>query len=244
MLGVSRGTLRTALQRLEASGEIVRRQGSGTFVGRVATPTAFVEGLERLEPYSMLARRRGVELGVRDVTIERSPIGAEVGRRFDLPPETVAPHISRVVLANGEPAAFMADVVHPDVPLPGEPALRRALERGAMILDVLLEQDVPIAFATTRVMPRLITPRERVGQLFGIRRTTALLELDETIHITSGEVVHHSRDLFAPGGMDLHVVRGLDAEGPAQINPAPDAGPAGRRRTRSGPRDPAPPQPA
>ena len=29
-LGISRGTLRTALQRLEESGEIVRRQGSGT----------------------------------------------------------------------------------------------------------------------------------------------------------------------------------------------------------------------
>jgi GntR family transcriptional regulator len=126
----------------------------------------------------------------------------------------------------------MADVVRPDIPLPADAALRRALERGAMILDVLLEQEVPIAFATTRVMPRLITPRERVGQLFGVRRTTAVLELDETIHITSGEVVHHSRDLFGPGGMNLHVVRGLDAEGPAQVNPAPVAGPAGRRRTR------------
>src|SRR5918997_1034903 len=63
-LGISRGTLRTALQRLEETGEIVRRQGSGTYVGRAASPTAFVEGLERLEPYSMLARRRGVELGV------------------------------------------------------------------------------------------------------------------------------------------------------------------------------------
>src|SRR6516165_1623628 len=51
MLGVSRGTLRSALQRLEESGEIVRRQGSGTFVGRSAVPTAFGERLERLEPY-------------------------------------------------------------------------------------------------------------------------------------------------------------------------------------------------
>src|SRR5215467_12163114 len=50
MLGVSRGTLRSALQRLEESGEIVRRQGSGTFVGRMAVPTAFGERLERLEP--------------------------------------------------------------------------------------------------------------------------------------------------------------------------------------------------
>ena len=30
MLGVSRGTLRTALERLEDTGEITRRQGSGT----------------------------------------------------------------------------------------------------------------------------------------------------------------------------------------------------------------------
>ena len=43
---------------------------------------------------------------------------------------------------------------------------------------------------------------------------------EETIHVTSGEVVHHSRDLFGPGGMDLHVVRALDVERPAQINPA------------------------
>src|SRR4051795_172560 len=55
MLGVSRGTLRTALQRLEETGEIVRRQGGGTFVGRVATPTAFVEGLGRPGAYPTLA---------------------------------------------------------------------------------------------------------------------------------------------------------------------------------------------
>src|SRR5918993_5738150 len=45
-LGVSRGTLRTALRRLEESGEIVRRQGSGTYVGRATSPT-LDEGLEK-----------------------------------------------------------------------------------------------------------------------------------------------------------------------------------------------------
>ena len=60
-LGISRGTLRTALRRLEESGEIVRRQGSGTYVGR-ATSTSLDEGLEKLVSYSELARRRGVKL--------------------------------------------------------------------------------------------------------------------------------------------------------------------------------------
>jgi GntR family transcriptional regulator len=234
MLGVSRGTLRTALQRLEHTGEIVRRQGSGTFVGRVATPTAFVEGLERLEPYSMLARRRGVKLGVRNVEIEERPIGPHVGAKFELAPETVLQHVSRLVLAGGEPAAYMTDVVHPSIALPSATALRRAFERGEMIMDVMLAQGVPIAFATTRVLPRLITPRDDIGRLFGATRTTAVLELEETIHVTSGEVVHHSRDLFGPGGMDLHVVRALDVERPAQVNPVGgENGPARRSGGRA-----------
>src|SRR5579863_3243950 len=77
MLGVSRGTLRSALERLENRGEIIRRQGSGTFVGRLSAPGALGERLERLEPYSSLAARRGLRLTCRDMLIERRPVGAE-----------------------------------------------------------------------------------------------------------------------------------------------------------------------
>src|SRR3984957_5467270 len=77
MLGISRGTLRSALGRLEESGEIVRRQGSGTFVGRMAVPTAFGERLERLEPYSSVAQRRGLELTTRALRMERRAGGGE-----------------------------------------------------------------------------------------------------------------------------------------------------------------------
>src|SRR3954454_16731020 len=69
-LGVSRGTLRTALRRLEQTGEIVRRQGSGTFVGRIDGTGAVQGGLERLESSGWLASRRGLRLGVRHLHIE------------------------------------------------------------------------------------------------------------------------------------------------------------------------------
>src|SRR5215211_4126707 len=75
-LGISRGTLRTALRRLEESGEIVRRQGSGTYVGR-ASQSALDEGLEKLISYSKLASQRGVDIEVGELTIERRPLGKE-----------------------------------------------------------------------------------------------------------------------------------------------------------------------
>ena len=78
-LGVSRGTLRLALERLESNGEVNRRQGSGTFVGRVAMPAAFSEGLEVLESYASLARRQGERLTARDIS-DRAGANARLRR--------------------------------------------------------------------------------------------------------------------------------------------------------------------
>src|SRR4029453_15274674 len=88
-LGISRGTLRTALQRLEDTGEIVRRQGSGTYVGRAAS-TSLDEGLEKLVSYSELARQRGVKLELGDLSVEERPLRPETAEIFSLPSETAA----------------------------------------------------------------------------------------------------------------------------------------------------------
>jgi GntR family transcriptional regulator len=219
MLGVSRGTLRTALQRLESSGEIVRRQGSGTFVGRVARPVGFREGLERLESYASLARRRGVALDSRDLAIERIALDAEVAGRLGVEPGTETTRISRVVLADGEALALMVDTVHPAVKLPSEPRLRRAFERGDMVLDVLLAAGLPIAYSTTSITARLLTASEPAARLLGVEATTAVLHLDEVFHSTSGDMTHHSSDLFTPEGLDLRVVRWMDVADPVQVTP-------------------------
>jgi GntR family transcriptional regulator len=217
MLGVSRGTLRSALHRLEESGEIVRRQGSGTFVGRLAVPAAFDERLERLEPYSSVARRRGVVLSAAGVKVRRRAVGSEVGSALDLEPDALAMTVARTLLAAGTPVAVMFDVVHPGIKLPSEELLRAAVERGEMMLDVLIAVGVPIAYARTRVIPALLTPRDRAGKRLEIRRTTAGLELEELIFAGRDERVAYSRDLFAPGGIEVMVMRSLDSPTPARI---------------------------
>jgi GntR family transcriptional regulator len=230
MLGVSRGTLRSALQRLEESGEIIRRQGSGTFVGRVSVPTALDERLERLEPYSSLAARRGLTLSSVDLRIERRPVGSEVADALGLAPIAAATTVSRTLVANDAPVAVMFDVVHPSVELPGEDSLRAALERGQMVLDILIELGVPVTFARTRVIPALLSPRERAGKLLGVRRTTAVLELEELIYSGRDERVAYSRDMFAPGGIDVMVMRSLESTRPAPVaNLRNSRGPAPRK---------------
>jgi len=155
MLGISRGTLRTALRRLEETGEIVRRQGSGTFVGEVGRPAGFREGLEQLESYSSLARQRGVKLGAQDLEIETVALDHDLAERMGVAPGATATRVERVVVADGRPLALMVDTIHPDVPLPPEGRLRRAINRGEMVLDVLLAEGVPIAYSETSIQTRV-----------------------------------------------------------------------------------------
>jgi GntR family transcriptional regulator len=217
MLGISRGTLRTALQRLEARGEIVRRQGSGTFVGQVAVPAHLDERLDRLVPYSAIARRRGIALSATQLKIEQRPVGPEVGELLELEPQTPVTTIFRVLVAGGRPVAVMFDIPHPSIQLPAPDRLRGELEAGRMVLDVLTELGLSIAFARTRVMPRLLTPREQVGRALQVPRSTAVLELEELIYAGGGEPIAYSRDLFTPGALDVHIMRSAESAAPRPI---------------------------
>jgi DNA-binding GntR family transcriptional regulator len=223
-LGISRGTLRTALRRLEESGEILRRQGSGTFVGQ-STSWTLDEGLEKLVSYSELARRRGVRLEIAELSIEEQRLGAERGELFGLDPDTPAMTFTRVLLMDGQPGARMRDVVHPEVELPSPARLRQTLERGKMVLDVLLSQGVPVAYARTHVMARVLTRRDRVGTALGVTETTAALEIEHETCTAEGAPIEHSTDIFLPRSLDLHVVRWLEESPPV---PAIGRGSGGR----------------
>jgi DNA-binding GntR family transcriptional regulator len=224
MLGISRGTLRTALKRLEKTGEIVRRQGSGTFVGRVAVPSQLDERLERLEPYSSLAKRRGVKLTATELVIAQRPVGREVGNLLKLDAATRVTTIFRVLRANGRPAAVMFDVTHPSVPLPSRESFERLLQSGQMVLDTLIDAGVAVAFARTRVIPCLVTPQDQIGKALRTRRATAALELEEVIYTGNTEPVAYSRDVFSRGALDVRVMRFLDASSPIPVGQTRNAG--------------------
>jgi DNA-binding GntR family transcriptional regulator len=208
-LGISRGTLRTALQRLEDSGEIVRRQGSGTYVGRAAS-TALEEGLEKLVSYRELARRRGVTLELGSLEIDERRVGPEVGELFGVDPDTKATHFTRVLILDGDAGAWMRDIVHPEIELPSAARLEKMLSSGDMVLDVLLKQDVPVAYTRLHITTRLLTKRDRVGKALAVDDPVAALEIDHVTCTAEGAPVEHSTDIFLPRSLDLHVMRWLE----------------------------------
>jgi GntR family transcriptional regulator len=227
-LGISRGTLRTALRRLEQSGEIVRRQGSGTYVGSVSSGT-FDEGLERLVSYAELARQKGVDIEASQTTIEELPVGPHIGELLALGPDQLATTVTRVLLLDGEPWASMRDVVHPDVELPAPARLRQALERGLMVLDVLKEQGVPVAYARTHITARTVSGADPVGKALGVGEKSSALELEHVTCTNEGVPVEHSTDIFLPGRLDLHVMRQLEEPLPVPTIERPRAARGSRR---------------
>ena len=72
------------------------------------------------------------------------------------------------------------------------------LASGRMVLDVLVDQGVPIAFARTQVRPRLVEPGGRLGEAMGASRVTAALELTELMHLAGGEAVQYSIERLRP----------------------------------------------
>jgi hypothetical protein len=118
----------------------------------------------------------------------------------------------------------MRDIVHPEIELPPVAELRAEIASGRMVMDVLLERGARMAFARTQVRPRLVEPGGRLGEALAATRVTAALELVELIHTAAGQAAQYSISVFAPGSVDLHMIRGLGNQ---------ESPPAAERRTTS-----------
>ena len=219
MLGISRGTLRSALQRLEATGEIVRRQGSGTFVGRIASSMAFGDQPRRIESYSAHARPPELRLTVISLRIERRSAGPQAARALAIGSHDRTTVISRTLAAGGVPAVVARDVFHSELPLPEASALRRMLRDGQKIFDVLAATGVAASSLRTTVSPVLISPQDPLGRRLKLGGATACLELEEVVHTSGGEPILYSRDVCLPGGIEFEVRHSVDAPQPLPIAP-------------------------
>ena len=214
MLGISRGTLRSALRRLESSGEIVRRQGSGTFVGRIALPPG--SALPRLRADYYRIRVTGGALTVTAVAVEMAGIGADAAIALGVDLEQPALRIRRCLSAGGVPVAVAVDILHPNLRFANMQALRAELRAGRTVHEII-EATTLITFSQrhTKITSLLLGPEDVIGRQLELVAPTACLALEE-LTFSDEKPILHSRDVLAPG-QDVKIVQTADAPLPPPI---------------------------
>ena len=199
-LGVSRATLREAMRTFETQGLIRRRQGSGTFVTH---PTQVLEsGLEVLESIETMAQRIGLPVTIGTLVVEQRTPNEDECRALKITCDVEVTKVTRVILANGRPAAFLIDILPQDILSPQD------LQTGftGSVLDLLLRHGEP-ELMVSRTEIGAVTASHEVARALAIQRGDVLLRFVAELYSTSGRVVDYSFSYFLPGYFRFHVVR-------------------------------------
>jgi GntR family transcriptional regulator len=199
-LGVARATLREAMRTFETQGMLYRRQGSGTYVSH---PTQVIDtGLEVLESIETLAKRIGLKVTMDELKVElRSGTEDELGA-LDISSTMPVMHVSRLIRAEGHPAAFLIDI------LPGDMLTLEELKAKftGSVLDLLLRRGVP-TLASSRTEINAVSAPTEVARTLGIQRGDVLLMFTALLFDSYGHVVDYSFSYFLPGYFKFHVIR-------------------------------------
>ena len=185
-LGVSRLTVRAALDELVRDGYLDRRHGSGTYVTepKIAQPLT-------LTSFSEDMRRRGMVPGGRTLELVTTATGARLARRLAVSPEARLVRVTRLRLADGEPIAM--EVLHiPEVLVPG---LSRADLEDHSFYELLEERYGIVIVSGTQTIEPTVTNEEE-SEVLGVPLHTPAFLFERTTASESGRIVEFVRSIY------------------------------------------------
>jgi GntR family transcriptional regulator len=201
-LGVSRATLREAMRTFETQGLIRRRQGSGTYV---VHPSHVIEtGLEVLESIDTLAKKIGLKVDFGELHTNLREAKPDEAQALELPTGSRVLEVSRIILAEGSPVAYLTDILPEDVLDMSE------LQENftGSVLDLLLKRGTSSAkYSRTEI--NAVNASGEVARALGIQRGDVMLRFIAYLCTESGRVIDYSYSYFLPGYFRFHVIRRL-----------------------------------
>ncbi len=180
--GLSRPTMRRAIQELVDKGLLVRKRGVGTQVvhGEVSRPVELTSLFDDLS-------RNGAAPRTTLLTREVIPADDQMALQLDIAPGKSILHLRRLRYANGEPLAIMENFLPEDLADLPEKDLE---ERG--LYQMMRSRGIHIRVAKQRIGARTGTTEE--CRLLNERRGSPLLTMDRSTYDDSGRTVewgHH-----------------------------------------------------
>jgi GntR family transcriptional regulator len=185
-LGVSRLTLRAALDELVRDGYLDRRHGSGTYVTepKIAQPLT-------LTSFSDDMRRRGMTPGSRTLELASTLAGARLAHRLEVSPEARLIRVKRLRLADSKPMAMEVLYV-PEVLVPG---LTRSDFEDHSFYELLRERyGITIASGTQSIEPTVTNEEE--SEVLGVPLHTPAFLFERTTVSESGRIVEFVRSIY------------------------------------------------
>lgn len=182
-LGVSRASLREALQILEREHLLSRRPGVGTYV----TPRAALRlnrGLEQLTSTTQMVEQMGFIPGTIDVRVRLAAAPSELADALDLAPGTAVVHLTRTRLASGTPFCYCEEYLPVPIFEAASADPHELLTAPSLFRYLSTRLAIEIAAAETEILPCVATARQ--AERLGIRRGHPLLLLKH-IHLTSSD---------------------------------------------------------
>ncbi|WP_405983739.1 GntR family transcriptional regulator [Streptomyces sp. NBC_00872] len=209
-LGVSRPTLRTAVDELVATGLLVREHGRGMFVA----PAKITQELVAEDRSAVAPRAPGV-WSARVLEFRTVGAGARVGRRLGLSPAAEVVHVARLRFVDG--GAVALEYLH----LPAElvPGLTPARMESGFYAYLREERRITLSEAVQSIEPTVLSEDE--AELLGVPVFSPALLFDRITSDASGRPVEYVRSLYR--GDRYRIVSRLALGTAAEDRPAPDA---------------------
>ncbi len=200
--GVSRMTVRHAVDGLVTAGLLTRRRGVGTFVTRTKTERV----ASRLLGFREDALAHGLSPATEVLTRVAEPLGAEDGAVLDMPPATRALRITRRRSADGEPIGLNTVVLVP----PFAASLQDQDFGGSLYETVAEVVGVEVAGADQDV--EAVSAEAHVARLLAVPPGAPLLRVTRATFLADGRTLGLTRTLYR--GDRYFLSLRLDRSGP------------------------------
>jgi GntR family transcriptional regulator len=185
-LGVSRLTVRAALDELVREGYLVRRRGAGTFV---AEPKV-AKGID-INSFSDDMRERGMSPASRTIDLRIIPAGARLGRILHVSPAEPVVAAKRLRLADGEPMAI--ELLHVRQSL--VPGMSAADLEEYSFYDLLASRyDLSIVGGSQTIEPTVTNEEE--SSALGVPLHSPALLFERVTRAASDEVIEFTSSTY------------------------------------------------